>query len=348
LRIFAVSTVILVALPGAVHAGDCPRWKDDPRASGLGPGFLVGVGSAPGEGPDAISSARQRALAAIAEQIRVQVQSSVRSEDNAVVRNGVSTETTRVDAAVRTDSSLVLDGAEDKESCTERGTTHVLTALDRKLFVANARQRLGRRAEELKALEKKCASLVADSRGMDAAALFEEAAVVVEGMDEDVSVIRIVGKVEPGVAYTPAEDLRRRARTALSKTTVLVKVTPAAGTNGIRKLAVNCVVRTGLAAVESGNAPDAVLRFDIQLEPPSQVYGSMFIVRATMTAALEPRAGEPVKAGADIQVKGGGDTPEKAVADALRRLGTDKLGTIVDELFATGGWKLKRCSANRG
>jgi len=39
---------------------------------------------------------------------------------------------------------------------------------------------------------------------------------------------------------------------------------------------------------------------------PNPAMGSLYIVRDTMTAVQEPKAGEPIKAGAAIQVKGRG------------------------------------------
>jgi hypothetical protein len=109
----------------------------------------------------------------------------------------------------------------------------------------------------------------------------------------------------------------------------------------------NCVTRAGLATAEMASAPDAVLAFDVQMETPNLAIGSLYIVRATMTAVLEPKAGDPIKAGAAIQVKGGGTSPEASIQDAIRRLGSDKLGSVIDDLFASGGWKLKHCSADR-
>jgi hypothetical protein len=333
----------LVLLSARAEAS-CPEWKDNPGATAYAAGFLVGVGFAPGGGPEPANSARQRALSAIAEQIRVQVQSSLRAEDRAIVRNGVSTETQQVEAALQTDTNVVLEGAETRESCNENGSTYVLVILDRQLFVANARQRLERRGAELQKLSAKAKQLQAGERWLDAAASFEEAASNADGMDEDASLVRIVGRSIQESMHIPGAELRRMAREAAARTTLLIRVTPSEGTETIRRLAANCVTRAGLAVAEKASAPDAVLAFDIQMEMPNQAMGALYIVRATMTASLEPKVGEPIRAGAAIQVKGGGTSPEASVQDALRRLGTDRLGGVVDELFTSGRWNLKRCS----
>ena len=335
---------ILLTMPAEAN---CPKWVHDVQGTDYGSDSLVGVGSARGEGPGPANSARQRAVSAIAEQIRVQVQSSVKAEDQAYVRNGVSTETQRVQAMVQTDTNLVLEGAETKESCSEDGSTHVLVVLDRKLFLADARQRLQQRGAELRKLEAKARQLQAEGRWLDAASSYEEAAANAEVVDENASFVRIVGKSNLELTHTPGIELRRFAREMTARTTALVRVTPSEGTEVIRRLAMNCVTRAGLATAETASAPDAVLALDVQMETPNLAMGSLYIVRATMTAVLEPKAGEPIKAGSTIQVKGGGTSAEASVQDALRRLGSDKLGSVIDDLFASGGWRLKHCSSNR-
>jgi hypothetical protein len=244
---------------------------------------------------------------------------------------------------VKTESDVALQGAETKDTCTEGGSTHVLVSLDRRLFAADLRRSVEAREPRLRELTARAAQLLLEKRPLDAASRLSEAAVIADALEVDARLVRLVGKDPAFIVAEPSgNELRGRALEAVGQTTLLVRVLPADGTQTLQRLAVNCVSSTGIGVVAREEASAGVLAFDVQTETPNLAMGTFYMVRATMTATLEPKAGSPIRSGAAVEVKGGGATPENAVRDALRRFGSDKVCGLVDELFAAGGWTLKR------
>ena len=336
--------LVAMLIAARVQAG-CPPWKNDPAAAGLGDRFLVGTGSSAGEGPAAVNDARAAALAAIASQIQVTVTAMNKSFGTVQVRNGQSNETLSTQDLVQTDSKVALSGAETKGTCTESGSTYALAALDRKLFVANLRSGIESRLPRLRELETKAGQLMTGKQPLDAASRLSEAAVIADAVEVDADLIRLVGK-DPAysAAHTSADALRGQLRDAAARTTLFVKVTPAEGTQALQHLAANCVSRAGLGVATREEAATGVLTLDVQSDVPNLAGGVLYMVRSTMSAALQPRSGEPIRSGAAVEVKTGARTAEQAVQRSIAALAKDKVPGLIDELFGKGGWALQRCS----
>jgi hypothetical protein len=335
----------LLAVLTALRAqANCPAWKNDPAAAGLGDQFLAGTGSAAGEGPAPVNEARGAALAAIAGQIQVTVTAMNKSFGSVQIRNGQSNETLSTQDLVQTDSKVALSGAETKGTCTDQGSTYVLVALDRKLFVGNLRSGIDSRLPRLHELETKAGQLVQEKRPLDAASRLSEAAVVADAIEVDADLVRLVGKdATYKAAHTSADSLRQQLRDAAAKTTLFVKVTPAEGTQALQSRAASCVSQAGLGVATKEAAATGVLTIDVQSDVPNLAGGVLYMVRSTMSAALQPKSGEPIRSGSAVEVKTGARTAEQALQRSIAAA-KEKVPALVDELFARGGWTLQRCS----
>ncbi|HEX4383717.1 MAG TPA: LPP20 family lipoprotein [Myxococcales bacterium] len=336
---------MLAAALAAVRAeAACPAWKNDPAAAGLGDQFLVGTGSAAGEGPAAVNEAQKAALSAIASQIQVTVTAMNKTLGSVQIRNGQTNETLSTQDLVQTDSKVALKGAENKATCTDGGSTYALAALDRKLFVANLRSGIDARLPRLQELEAKASQLL-EKRPLDAASRWSEAAVIADAIEVDADLVRLVGKdATYAAAHTSADTLREHLREAAAKTTLFVRVTPPEGTQTLQHLAEGCVTRAGIGVTTSEAKATGVLTLDVQSETPNLAGGVLYMVRSTMSASLQPKSGEPIRSGAAVEVKTGARTAEQAVQRAIGLLAKDKVAGLVDELFGKGGWTLQRCS----
>jgi hypothetical protein len=336
-----LTLLLALSMAAARAEAGCPAWKNDPAASGLGEQFLAGTGSSAGEGPAAVNEARQAALSAIASQIQVTVTAMNKSFASVQIRNGQGSETLSTQDLVQTDSKVALAGAETKGTCVEGGSTYVLAALDRKLFVGNLRSGIEARLPRLRELEAKAAR----ASPLDAASRLSEAAVIADAVETDADLVRLVGKdAGYSAAHTSAGKLREELREAAAKATLFVRVNPAAGTGTLQHLAEGCVSRAGIGVATKESAATGVLTLDVQSEVPNLAGGVLYMVRSTMSASLQPKSGEPIRSGAAAEVKTGARTAEQAIQRSIAALAKDKVPGLVDELFARGGWTLQRCS----
>lgn len=343
-RLRAAHAVALALAATPCAAAECGPWKGNQEASGLGEGFLVGVGAAVGEGPAAAALARQQALAAMSSQVRVHVASELRAEERSVSQAGRVSESQRIQANTRTATALTLEGAEVRAVCSEEGQTFVLMALDRRVYASAAREKLMVKCLELATLDEKAAKASSEGRHLDAAAALSQAAGIAEDVEEKAAVARIIARAPLALEHPAASDLRRRAKEEAARTAVLVRVEPGSASAVLRQAAVSCLAFAGVGVADADAPPGAVLTLTVNLDPPQSALPGIVIVRGTLSAALQVGPSEPVTAGSADRVKGGGESPEAASRDALRRLGTERLPKVIDELFKSGGWQLRACA----
>jgi hypothetical protein len=304
---------------------------------------MVAVGVARGLSEDLMRDARKDALAQLSQQIRVQVQASTTTQQQALINQGHSSETARFEHKVSTFSSVTLEGVEVLDTCREDGVVYVALGLDRARFAADTRAQVER---DVGALTSEVTDArTSDSAGkfLEAAALYRDAAVRSEDLENAAAAVRVVGQAAFPSTWPPASELTRAAQAALAKASVVLKVAPEQGTAALRQQAATCLSYAGLPVTASSDHPDATILLEVALDPPIEAQPTLFVARAALSASLRRPAGETASAGADVAEKGGGLTADGATADALRRLGKH-LPQLLDSLLEKAGWKLARCS----
>ena len=302
----------------AVPTKACGAWKDKPELAAAGRDLIVGLGTADVAGADPVASARQKALAAIVEQLRMQVPPA--------------------------QAAMSIDGVESLDACRSGDTLFAAYGLDRAKFVQRSLERINDLSADVTRLENKARTAEDEHRYLDSASVYNEAAAQAQTVDELVSLVRTVGKQSHVVsAATPATELTRMAVTAASKATVLVKVVPEQGTEVLRKLAMSCVTYAGLPAVERSDVPTATVTLDVTLEQPADAPTGLYLVEGSLSASIRNSDGTTASASAGASVKGAGGTAQLATTDAVRRLAKEKVNGVLDALFKSTPWKLKSC-----
>ena len=298
---------------------------------------LQGEGEAPLGVDDALGLARRRALASVAEQVRVEVASSFRADES---YSGDGQDTLQLDSQVETRAAAVLEGADIRETCSDGVSLRVRIALDRARFAQDAGQRLDGLLVQVRELERGASAAEAAKDRIRAVSLLADAARTAATADALAGTIRAVGKRE--VAAPPLIQAQDLLRNALARASVRLELQPAADLLGQAGAA--CLASTGLPL--GGGAPDAVLVLRTVFEPALRVAKGLYIVRGTLAASLDRPGGASISA-AERHVKGGGEDPAAAQHDALRRLSLEALPGVVDETLAGLRWPLRRCQTAR-
>ena len=208
--------------------------------------MIVGLGQATAGGDDAASVARQRALAAIAEQIKVNISATLSSTEQSTTANGRSSGSQHVESNTTAQAAMTIEGAELLKSCQIDGSVFVVMGLDRAQFTQRATGRLQTSTGELKAAEARAKSAEAARQFLDAALAYNEASNVAQTLDDLADAIATVGKqARPATVWTTAGSLRQTAAALLTKASVVVKVTPEKGFESLRAAATSCLAYAG-------------------------------------------------------------------------------------------------------
>jgi hypothetical protein len=294
--------------------------------------------------PDAPEIARRRALAAIAEQVRVEISSRFRSEEQVTVAGGRETSSLRAASAQETKADAVLEGAEVLDTCSAGSVLRVRVGLHRDRFAAAGKKQLESRASAVRAADAGAADALRRGARLEAARQWAKAAVEADDAERLRAAILVVSRQDPGVALPTSHELDARARDAIAAAHVAVHADAPVATALLEGAGVACLAKAGLPASQSQAAPDAILALRAILDPPLQVAQGLFVVRGQLSVVLE-RNGAALS-GSDARAKGGGTTPDAASQDAVRRLASESLPALVDAAFAD--WPgLRRCAAAR-
>jgi hypothetical protein len=340
LAICAAGALACAGCAGARAAG-CDRLRAELSQRG-GAELLVGEGSAPLAGDDAAGAARQKALAALAGQIRVEVEAETRSQE----RSGAGAEQSLFESRITTRSSVALEGAEALGSCSEGGELFAYAGLHRGRFAEAALRRLRAAAGEASSRADRAAAELRAARPLAASALYRQAVAPASDADELASAIRAVGRRDPGSSWPSAAELRRRAAEAMGRVSVRLTVEPAQEGERLLQAGQACLAQAGIAAAAGGPTPDALLAlraaFDVALGPTQ----GLSIVRARLDGSLDAAPGAAPLAAATERVKGGGGSASEALEDARRRLASEALPALLDRLLRDAGWAVPACAAS--
>jgi hypothetical protein len=306
--------------------------------------WLIGEGEADAAASEARESARKRALAAIAEQIDVAVASSATAVEAERHAGGSITSSASFETRVATQTSLDLQGVEILETCGAGDRLRVRAGLDRQRAARDAEARLGGVHREMRALMARAQAANQAGDVLDEIGALSAAVPIAEKADRIAVLARVLGaRLAPG-AVADRSYLERSVREALGRASIGVEVSAPEGQPLLAGAARACLAKIGLPASNTRNpAADATLVLDVIVHPALRVADGLFVTRANVSAALHRRAATAL-AGGGAQVKGGGDTAERAQHDAVRRIAVEALPGLIDRTVGSLGWNgLAQC-----
>lgn len=210
------------AAPSAAAALEgCAPWVLHPERSPR-PDFMVGVGSAPLGGPDALDRARKGGLADIAQQIRVRVKATELADQRSASANGAESQSQYLRETVKTSADEKLEGASQLDSCQGSGRLYVLMGVSRHRLIAGALDRLQKIVNEVAALQTNASVLLMDRHNGEAAELYRLCAKLAAEAEPLAGFVRIVGQEDPGVGLRAPSEYERLAQDAVGRARIVV------------------------------------------------------------------------------------------------------------------------------
>jgi len=317
-----------LACAGAGHLARCSAsLHSDARE-------LIGEGEAPLAADDAANLARRRAVAALAEQLEVEIATSLRSTERESTRDGRTHSEHAIEEQLDTRASAAIEGAAVRESCAEGANERVRVAVDRGRFVRDNLPKLEALAGELRALEQ--AAEKAESAGERLAALSDwlEAEPRAAEAARLSRTLQLIGGRAPAVELPSASSLARRVQDALSRLVVRLDVEDPETPSLLSAAGATCLASAGLPVAARADAPDLVVSLRAAIEPSLRVAEGLYVARGTLSAAARRPKENASIAGSDAHVKGGGADASAAQHDALRKLARESAPAALDQLLA--------------
>lgn len=315
--------------PCWVRSGSCPQWPPDRYLLGVGIGDVARQGLA-----DATEAAASRAFAALARQIRVDVDASLWVSAFETAGGGGEA----VSEEVRTTARLLLEGAETRERWQDPDgrSVHALAVLDRQAF--GRRNVAGASAADAQLRRALAASGEAEGRGdvMEAVGLLTEAHAHALEVERRLDLVRIVAR-EPGPAPAAASaELAFRLDGLKDRLGVAVRIDEKGYGRGgpvVRDAVLEALGARGVRVLEErqgkrgrrGKAGGVALVVEGQAsaEHSSSVSSKLhFALARGVLRVVRPRDGK-VLATVEKEVKGAGRDEAHAKDQALRKLAAE-------------------------
>jgi hypothetical protein len=309
---------------------------------------LQGEGDAPRIADDALGLARRRAVASIAEQVRVEIRSSFSASETYQQQGDHTDQALDLSSQLDTRATAAIEGAEVRDTCSDGANLRVRVALNRARFARDGGQRLEAMAAELRDLYATATRAEDGHDRLRAIAIWSDALPRATAAEELALAIRVVGRSGVTIEFPSRATVDANARRALARVVVRLDVQSPQGADLIAQVAIACLATAGIPISSSADAhgADAVVALQIAVDPALKVADALYVARATLSASVRrPSENTAIAAGAR-RLKGGGANPAAAQHEAVRRLTAESLSSTIDEALKGLHWTwLRRCDA---
>ena len=138
----ALAVLLSATLGCAAGRAGCRDLRAELTARERAGGLILGEGSAPLGSADAEAAAREKALAALAAQIRVHIESETQLSEGITGSGDAAVEERSLQSRLLTRSAVTLEGAEVFGSCSDGESAFTFAGLDRARFADQTARRL--------------------------------------------------------------------------------------------------------------------------------------------------------------------------------------------------------------
>lgn len=300
------------------------------------------MGSAP-LGPEALQIAQEKAIASLASQFQVEVQSDTSQTEEAGSINGNNTESSSVSSQVRTRTAMKLDGVQLVDTCTEEGQFHALVGLDRTRFAESVDSQLEQIERTQRERLELSAKLEADGTHLESALVLWRLVPDAERADVLSRQMLIASQRRTGRAWVSASVLKSRAANAAAKSRIDL-IVEGARPERIHSSLSHCLGKNGMTVGGGSGPAEATVHVQLNFEPPPRRMAGSHLLRAFMTATIRKAGSEASATSVRAEVKSDGASDEAASLEGVRKLATEKFPAVFDQLTHSAGWVLAKCS----